>query len=79
MMLQTNYQGSWTYGFRQEDFFQAFSYMSLCKTCDPRCEVRHNLNKLGSDPLDDVYIPSIKALGQEAIFMFSLYKPIPNM
>ena len=29
------YQGSRPYGFTQEEFFM-FSFISLCKTCDPR-------------------------------------------
>ena len=34
-MLHATYQGSRSYGFRQEDFFQSFPYISLCKQCDP--------------------------------------------
>ena len=33
-MLNTKYQGSWPYGFRQEDFFNVFPYISLCEQCD---------------------------------------------
>ena len=36
VMLHTKYQGSRTYGFRQEDLFNVFPYISLCKRCDPR-------------------------------------------
>ena len=34
MMLHTKYQGSRPYGFRQEDFFQWFPSISLCKQFD---------------------------------------------
>ena len=34
-MLHTKYHGSWPYGFRQEDFFHVFPFISLCITCDP--------------------------------------------
>ena len=52
-MLQTKYQGSRLYGFRQ-----CFPYLSLCKTCDPQGGAifwpqGHNLNKLGGSPLGD--------------------------
>ena len=56
MMLHTKYQGSRSYGFRQEDFVMFFPYISLCKTCDPRDGAifgpqGHNLNKLGRGPV----------------------------
>ena len=35
-MLHTKYKDSRTNGFRQEDFFHVFPYISLCETCDPR-------------------------------------------
>ena len=34
-MLHTKYQGSRTYGFRKEDFFNGFPHITLCKTCYP--------------------------------------------
>ena len=34
-MLHTKSQGPKPYGFSQEDFSTFFSYISLCKTCDP--------------------------------------------
>ena len=36
MMLHKKNQDSRPYGFRQEDFFHVFHYISLCKACDPR-------------------------------------------
>ena len=36
MILHTKHQGSRPYGFKQEDFFNVFLCISLCKTCDPR-------------------------------------------
>ena len=36
MMLHAKDQGSRPYGFRQEDFFYVFPYISLCKICDSR-------------------------------------------
>ena len=36
VMLHTKYQGSRPCGFRQEDCFSHFAYISFCKTCDPR-------------------------------------------
>ena len=62
MMLNTKYQGSRPCGFRQEDFV-TFSYISLCKTCDPQGQAflapgpgqfwpkGYNLNKLDRGPL----------------------------
>ena len=54
MMLHTKYQGSRSYGFRQEDFVM-FSPKSLCKTCDPQMGLFlaqvHNLNNFGRGPL----------------------------
>ena len=36
MMLHIlKYQDSMPYGIRQEDFFNVFPYISLCKQCDP--------------------------------------------
>ena len=35
LMLHTTYQGSRTYGFRQEDFFNVFPNINLCTTYDP--------------------------------------------
>ena len=61
MMLHTKYKGFTPCGFRQEDFF-TFSYISLCKTCDPPqvggggghfWPQGYNLNKLGRGPLGD--------------------------
>ena len=56
-MLHTKYQDSRPYGFRQEDFFYIFPYISLCKTCDPAANLfwpqGYNLNKLGRGPLGD--------------------------
>ena len=57
MMLHTKYQGSRHCGFRQEDFFSCFPYISLCKICDhqarPNLAPGHNLNRLSRGPLDD--------------------------
>ena len=63
MMLHTKYQGSRPYGFRQEDFFQWFPSISICKQFDlgrvhfwPKVQciiMQHNLNKLGRGPLGD--------------------------
>ena len=55
MMLQTNYQGSRPYGFRQ-----CFPYISLCKPCDPGTDQfwhqAHNLKKkLGRGPLGVIH------------------------
>ena len=36
VMLHTKYQDSRRHGFRQEEFFMFFLYISLCKTCDPQ-------------------------------------------
>ena len=51
MMLHTKYQGSRRYGFRQEDFFKVFHYISLCKECDPETGAfwpqGHNCKKIG--------------------------------
>ena len=56
MMLHTKYQGSMPCGVRQEDFFR-FTYISLCKTCDPGVgpflPQGHHLNKVGKGLLDD--------------------------
>ena len=35
MMLHTKYQGSRPCDFIQEDSFHIFTYISLCKTCEP--------------------------------------------
>ena len=51
MMLHTKYQGSRPCGFRKEDF-SCFSYISLCKTCDPREGAIFGLNNFGRDALD---------------------------
>ena len=56
-MLHTKYQGSMSYGCRQEDLY-AFPYISLYKTCDPMGRAiigrtGHNLNKLGRSLLGD--------------------------
>ena len=34
MMLHTKYQGCRPCGFREEEDFSCFLYISLCKTCD---------------------------------------------
>ena len=39
MKIPTNYQGSRPCGFRQEDLFMFFSFISLCKADDPRGRV----------------------------------------
>ena len=60
-LLHTKYKSSMPCGFRQEDFL-CFPYISLCITCHVTPGTGpfmahgyngHNLNKLGSDPLDD--------------------------
>ena len=80
-MLHTKYQGTRPYGFRQQDFFYAFPYISLCKTCDSQgqgnfCPEGGNLNKLGRGPLGDATYQSSRPYGfrLEDFFMFSLYK-----
>ena len=52
MMLHTKYQGSRTYGFRQEDFFMFFPiYKPMGQGLFwPQ---GHNMNKLGRSPLGD--------------------------
>ena len=88
MMLHTKYQGSGPYGFRQEDFFSHFPYISLYRACDPRGPSHfwpqgYNL-KLGRGPLGDAtyQISRLKGLlghmvsDKKIFFTFSLYKPI---
>ena len=55
MMLHTKYQGLRPYGFRQEDFFNVFPYIDVCKQYDPGAGpfLGHSLNKLGRRPLGD--------------------------
>ena len=71
------------YGFRQEDLFKVFPFISLCKTWGlghfwPQ---GYNLNKIGKGSQGDA---TYKALGlvvsDKKIFSwFSLYKPMLNM
>ena len=57
VMLHMKYQGSRTYGFRQEDFFHVYPYISLCKTCEHGAghfwPKGHNLKTLGRGPHGD--------------------------
>ena len=60
MMLHTQYQRPGPSTFRQEDFFNFFPYMSICKTSDPQ---GYHLNNLGRGPLDDATYQILKAWG----------------
>ena len=57
MMLHTNYQGSRTCGFRQEDFFMFLPILGYVKHVPPRrghfWPQGHNLYKLARGPQGD--------------------------
>ena len=67
-MLYTKYHNSRPCGFRQEEFFSCFPYISLCETGDPQGGAilwpqGYTLYNLGRGLLGNATYPNIKVLG----------------
>ena len=83
--VHTKYQGYKPCRFRYEDFFSWFSYINLCKTCDPWNGAIFGPRGITGIVLVEVHQVMLhtkyqiyRSCGfrQEGFFMFDQYKPM---